>query len=267
MRLLVSVRSAAEARAALQGGADIIDAKDPSRGPLGPVSAGALAEIAEAVPQNCQVSVALGDFSAAQDVVRAVSSLELQARIQPVYLKIGLAGASHSAAVESVLAAVAACGARRPGTFSVIAVGYADWEIAASIPPGSLYQAAANAGCSGVLLDTYSKAGADLLDWIDLSELDRWVSQLRRVGLLSALSGGLDPMRLPLAASVGPDVIGVRGAACEGGRSGTVSTARVMALRSAVIEASASLQGALESRSAELAKRGNGGRFSSGAIG
>ena len=34
-RLLVSVRSAAEAEAALLGGADVIDVKEPDRGPLG----------------------------------------------------------------------------------------------------------------------------------------------------------------------------------------------------------------------------------------
>ena len=33
--LLVSVRSAAEAATALAGGADLIDVKEPSRGPLG----------------------------------------------------------------------------------------------------------------------------------------------------------------------------------------------------------------------------------------
>ena len=32
MRLLVSVRSAAEAAAAVAGGADIVDAKEPDRG-------------------------------------------------------------------------------------------------------------------------------------------------------------------------------------------------------------------------------------------
>ena len=35
MRLLVSVRSAEEVSAALAGGADIIDAKEPERGSLG----------------------------------------------------------------------------------------------------------------------------------------------------------------------------------------------------------------------------------------
>src|SRR5436309_1656421 len=37
MQLLISVAGPAEARAALRGGADVIDAKDPRRGALGPV--------------------------------------------------------------------------------------------------------------------------------------------------------------------------------------------------------------------------------------
>ena len=50
MQLLVSVADAADAVAAIEGGADIIDAKDPSRGPLGPVSAAALDAILAAAP-------------------------------------------------------------------------------------------------------------------------------------------------------------------------------------------------------------------------
>ena len=45
MQLLVSVRSAAEVEAPLGGGADIIDAKEPDRGSLGPVPPATLAEI------------------------------------------------------------------------------------------------------------------------------------------------------------------------------------------------------------------------------
>ena len=49
MRLLVSVTSAAEASAALAGGADVIDAKDPRRGALGAVSPQTLRAILAAV--------------------------------------------------------------------------------------------------------------------------------------------------------------------------------------------------------------------------
>src|SRR6266849_1060268 len=49
MQLLISVAGPAEARAALRGGADVIDAKDPRRGALGPVSLQRLVAIRAAV--------------------------------------------------------------------------------------------------------------------------------------------------------------------------------------------------------------------------
>ena len=45
MHLLVSVRNAEEAAAALAGGADVIDAKDPAAGALGPVPVQVFREI------------------------------------------------------------------------------------------------------------------------------------------------------------------------------------------------------------------------------
>src|SRR5207237_9523523 len=61
MRLLVSVRGPLEARAALAGGADVIDAKDPACGALGAVSAERLAAIRRTVGAARPVSAALGD--------------------------------------------------------------------------------------------------------------------------------------------------------------------------------------------------------------
>ena len=63
MRLLISVASGTEARAALDGGADIIDAKDAAHGALGAVSIAALREIVRTVDGRLPVSAALGDAS------------------------------------------------------------------------------------------------------------------------------------------------------------------------------------------------------------
>src|SRR6266436_521775 len=49
MQLLISVAGPADARAALLGGADVIDAKDPRHGALGPVTLHRLAAIRAAV--------------------------------------------------------------------------------------------------------------------------------------------------------------------------------------------------------------------------
>src|SRR4029077_9754602 len=60
--LLVSVRSAAEAREALSGGADVIDVKDPSHGPLGMARQGVIDEVLSVVAGKVHVSAALGEL-------------------------------------------------------------------------------------------------------------------------------------------------------------------------------------------------------------
>jgi hypothetical protein len=71
MQLLVSVRSAEEVGPAFAGGADIVDAKEPARGSLGPVDLFVLREINAKVPPCIPLSVALGDF---QDEAAAAPS-------------------------------------------------------------------------------------------------------------------------------------------------------------------------------------------------
>src|SRR2546427_5313283 len=61
MQLLISVAGPADARAALLGGADVIDAKDPRHGALGPVTLHRLAAIRAAVGGARPLSAALGD--------------------------------------------------------------------------------------------------------------------------------------------------------------------------------------------------------------
>jgi uncharacterized protein (UPF0264 family) len=57
-----------------------------------------------------------------------------------------------------------------------------------------------------------------------------WVAEARAAGLLATLAGGLRESDVPTARALGADWVGVRGAACVGGRTGPVSAARVAAL-------------------------------------
>ena len=63
MRLLVSVADVEEAAAALAGGADVIDAKDPRAGALGAVQARVLREIRAGIGDARPVTAAIGDGS------------------------------------------------------------------------------------------------------------------------------------------------------------------------------------------------------------
>src|SRR5262245_59925297 len=61
-RLLVSVRSAAEAEAALAGGASLIDVKEPGRGSLGRPDNEIVAAVLRCVAGRRPVSAALGEL-------------------------------------------------------------------------------------------------------------------------------------------------------------------------------------------------------------
>src|SRR5688500_12679056 len=81
--LLVSVRSVAEALAALEGGAALIDIKEPARGSLGRADAGVIAAVVAAVKRLRPVSAALGEWV---DGIGAMPNADL------TYVKWGLAG-------------------------------------------------------------------------------------------------------------------------------------------------------------------------------
>jgi uncharacterized protein (UPF0264 family) len=94
----------------------------------------------------------------------------------------------------------------------------------------ALADIAAEAGARGILLDTARKEGPGLAALWDRATLARWVARARGNGLLVALAGKLGADDLAFAADAGPDIVGVRGAACDGGRNGTIDEARVRLL-------------------------------------
>jgi hypothetical protein len=230
MQLLVSVRSPAEVEPALTGGADILDAKEPGRGSLGLVAPDTLAQILRLVPAGQPLSVALGDGETPEDLFATITSLNLPTRPSPIFLKLGFAGVQSPERVTGLIDCAVAMMARQRSA-RIVAVAYADAHRAKTLSPDAIVGLAHRAGAAGVLLDTYTKDGRGLLHRLTSGALARWVSDARSLGLLTALAGeiGLDdvePVRL-----AGPDVLGVRGAACEGGRGGRLSAERVRALR------------------------------------
>ena len=231
MQLLVSVRSAAEVEPALLGGAHIIDAKEPDRGSLGPVTPPTLAAILASVPPQYPFSVALGDVGTPGEVLAAIGAIELPSRPAPTYLKLGFAGVRSPDEVTGMLAAAVAALARKGSTAIVVAVGYADAGRAGSIAPDLIARCAHDGGAGGVLLDTHIKDGNGLLRWCPPRALAAWVVDAGREGLLTAVAGALGPEDIAAVAAAGPGVVGVRGAACEGGRRGRISSARVRDLR------------------------------------
>jgi (5-formylfuran-3-yl)methyl phosphate synthase len=227
-KLLVSVRSADEARAALAGGAELIDVKEPARGPLGPadvsVIRGVLSDVAGRVP----VSAALGEWWDGHN---------WQVPGGLTYAKWGLAGRATLSS-ETLLHIRTTSHALFP-----VLVAYADSERANSPDPDFLADAAIRYHFPAFLIDTAVKDGSSLLDWIELTALARIRFRLADAGVPMALAGSLTEPAIRELAALEPDWLAVRGAACEGGRMGQVSTDRVRRLREVIAEAAATFAG------------------------
>lgn len=226
MRLLVSVRSAEEVPAALAGGADIIDAKEPARGSLGAVTSEVLSSIAACTPSAVPLSVAMGDCTD-RDVLRvAMNGAGTGERSASVYLKLGFAGVRS---VDRITALLEAAVAGANGN-DIVAVAYADDALAGSSPPEDVLRAAIAARARGFLLDTWRKDGRALLDHAAIERVAALSLGARTAGLLFAVAGSLDTDAISHFGTIA-DVVGVRGAACRGGRSGSVDAGRVAELR------------------------------------
>jgi uncharacterized protein (UPF0264 family) len=97
-----------------------------------------------------------------------------------------------------------------------------------------LIQLSMRAGAAGILLDTSNKGGPGLRGLMSERVLANWVSEAHRAGLLAALAGRLTVEDLAFVQDAGADIAGVRGAACDGGRTGRVVAEKVSLLRATI---------------------------------
>lgn len=230
-RLLVSVRDAAEARIAVEEGVDLIDLKEPRRGSLGRVDAATVRDVIEVVAGGVPLSMALGEL--VDYVARGDDETSPDAAISDVpvglrYVKLGLAGCGDRADWPDRWRALAI---RLPRGIERVYVVYADAAVARAPAPAEINEQAAAAGARAVLVDTHTKDGRNLFDFWTAATLGRFIADVRRRGMLAVVGGGLTTLTIPQAAASGADYIAVRGAACDGPRTGTVSADRIRAIR------------------------------------
>lgn len=223
-QLLVSVRNVEEAILALDAGVDLIDVKEPLRGALGAADGETIAAIVRIVADQKPTSAALGELNEGCEF-----STSKLAGLS--FAKFGLADCGTSRRwIDELAEAIR----RLPQGVAAAAVIYADWRSARAPSPASVLDAAAMLGCRALLIDTLDKAGGTLFDRVEPDELASWLHAARAQGLLSVLAGGLSLGGVKRARSLGADYLGVRGAACAGGRSGRIDRARLAELVAAV---------------------------------
>lgn len=219
--LLASVRSAAEAAIAVAGGADIIDAKEPSAGALGRVEPAVLRAIVHEVSGSRPVSATIGDLELSPAVVSA--AVQRTAEDGADIVKIGV---FPGALVETWQAL-------RPLTrrgLRLVAVMFGDRAPDLAALPARC----AEAGFYGVMLDTADKAAGPLTQHLDRAALAQFVRDARALGLVSGLAGSLRLGDVSDLAPLGADYLGFRSALTVSGRSSSLDAAALRQVRQAV---------------------------------
>ena len=237
--LLVSVRCADEVASAIEGGAEIIDVKEPLHGSLGMASPETLAACSAAVPEHHLWTLAGGellnrrkrmDGSEDGDTTSPSATAFLpELKRLPYAVKFGLSqcrdtewtGMFHDVA------------ATLPLSVRAIPVAYADWQAAGSPDVPAVLNAANLYGWSTVLVDTFDKAeSGSLLDLVSIKTLQDWVAQTSRHGVDIVLAGRLSLEDVPTVSACEPMAVAVRSAVCIGGRNGRVDTRLVQMVAS-----------------------------------
>ena len=235
--LLVSVRDVKEAEAALAGGCDILDLKDPKNGPLGMVSVAIIGKVVTAVRKKSTtmpISVAVGELSDWENL-KKIPKLP----VGVTYVKVGTAKIGKDANWPDRWKEVRKqFESNAKSKFFWVAVAYADWRAAGAPSPTAIVDAVLEesltktGGCVGVLFDTWAKQGRSLWEWISRADLKRHADALHQGGRLVALAGGLGCDKLNDLHSLEPDIVGIRSAACKDGtRNGVVVKEAVSAFR------------------------------------
>lgn len=229
MRLLVSPMNMVEAKAALEGGADILDIKNPNEGSLGANFPWIIREVADLARGKVPVSATIGDL----DYKPGTASLAaLGAAVSGAdYVKAGLLGAKTRDQAEEMMKAIVRAVKDYDPKKKVVASGYSDFSRAGSLPPLLLPEAAARAGADLVMVDTAVKDGRPTFDFLSEGDLRDFIDAGHAEGLEVAIAGSIGFGHLELLQRLEPDIIGVRGIVCGGDRQSALRADLVKELK------------------------------------
>ena len=215
MILMVSVQNLDEATHALRGGADIVDVKNLQEALVGSAEPQLVKQVRDTVPGPHHASVTLGVVpNQAGTVAMAVYAAGV---LDATSVKVGFMKSEYDEAVEVLDAS-----RRALEGFETKLIGslFADNHLYEGLEPRRMVDLAKDGECDGFLIDTLTKDGRNLFDFMSEEELREIVYEGKLLGMSTALSGHLRIDDLDELARINPDIVGVRGAVCAKGDRG-----------------------------------------------
>lgn len=230
MLVLVSPKNLSEAIEAIEGGADIIDVKNPAEGSLGANFPWVISEVAKlAKKHGKEVSATTGDMPYKPGTA---SLAALGAAVAGAdYVKVGLYGIRNEFEARDIISGVVKAVKDYDESKKVVIAGYGDHYRINAISPLELPEITAECGADVVMVDTAIKDGSSIFDHMSFEALQGFVSSARENGLLCAIAGNLGWGHLEVLKKLSPDIIGVRTIVCEKGRESQIKKELVRKLK------------------------------------
>jgi hypothetical protein len=209
---MVSVQNLAEAIEAAEGGADIVDVKNLQEALVGSAHPLVVKEVRELVPLQKHASVTLGVVPNQSGTVAMAAYAA--GMLEATSVKVGFMNTEYEQAVQILND----CRVALEG-FDTKLIGslFADNPLYDGLDAHCMVELASETKCDGWLIDTLTKDGRNLFDFIPENELREMVFKSKEMGMSTALSGHLKISDLDELARINPDIVGVRGAVCQKG--------------------------------------------------
>ena len=212
MILMVSVQNLPEALQALKGGADIVDVKNLQEALVGSAHPRVVKEVRDAVPPEHHASVTLGVVP--NQVGTVAMAVYTAGVLDATSVKVGFMTTEYDMAVEILQASKEALAGTET---KLIGSLFADNPLYSGLDPHRMVDLAREGDCDGFLVDTLTKDGRNLFDFLSEEDLREMVFGGKELGMSTALSGHLRIEDLDELARINPDIVGVRGAVCQKG--------------------------------------------------
>ena len=212
MILMVSVQNLDEAFEAVKGGADIVDVKNLQEALVGSAHPHVVKQVREAVPMANHASVTLGVVP--NQVGTVAMAVYTAGVLKATSVKVGFMNTEYDAAVQTLLASREAL---KGFDTKLIGSLFADNPLYDGLDAHHMPQLATDGQCDGWLIDTLTKDGRNLFDFLTEPELRDMVFEGKKLGMSTALSGHLRIDDLDELSRINPDIVGVRGAVCSKG--------------------------------------------------
>ena len=234
---LASVRDEAEAAIALRARADIIDLKEPRRGALGALDGETTRSIVSLIGGRVPVSATIGDLPMQPETIGAAVLEKAACGVD--YVKFGLFPDRDARRCLDALHPLAR-------QVNLIVVLFAD-----RLPDFDAVAAAAAMGAAGIMLDTADKGSGSLLAHLDPRQLANFVREAKSRGLMVGFAGSLTAADVAELLPLAPDLLGFRGALCNGSRGASLDPTACAAIRALIPENRPAAESKLPARMSE----------------